>query len=379
MSTLFPNAHTRETAPFRNDVVGSFLRPAALKAAREQFNNGEIDRAALTEVTRAEIKKLVALQKQHGLHAVSDGEFSRTWWHLDFLAGLDGVELVQTNQFPVKFQGQTPKSFTVKITGKIGFSENHPFVEAYRLLHEAAEGYPTKFTIPSPAMLHLLCCIRDTGYTPLEMYRDEAALYRDLSDAYIAAMQTFHKMGLRNLQLDDTSWGQFCALDKREEFAARGIDLDKTAEDYVALINRVVDAKPADMALTMHICRGNFRSTWFSSGGYAPVAETLFGKCRIDGFFLEYDSERAGDFSPLKHIKNQQVVLGLITSKTGDLEDAGAVIARIREAAEIVDINQLCLSPQCGFASTEEGNILTEEAQWAKVDLIADIARRVWG
>lgn len=379
MSTLFPQATPRDKAPYRNDVVGSFLRTDALKAAREQFNQGKIDAAALREVVKTEVGKLVERQKQHGLHAVSDGEFSRSWWHLDFLAGLDGVEMIEVDSFPVAFQGVKPRSFTVKITGDIGFPDDHPFIDAYRILKDAAGDYPTKFTIPAPTMLHIITTIRDKDYRPLPRYENEAQLYDDIANAYIKAMRTFYDMGLRNLQLDDTSWGQFCALDKREEYAARGLDLDKIARDYVALLNRIVDAKPTDMSLTMHICRGNFRSTWFSEGGYEPVAEILFGQCRIDGFFLEYDSDRAGDFKPLRHIKGQQVVLGLITSKSGELEDKQAVIERIKEAAQIVPINQLCLSPQCGFASTEEGNILTEEAQWAKLDLIADIAREVWG
>lgn len=380
MSALFPEARPRNKAPYRNDIVGSFLRPENLKNARAKHQAGEIDDTQLRSIVAAEIRKLVEQQKQHGLHAVSDGEFSRTWWHLDFLAELEGTEWIETEQFSVDFKGVKPKSKSVKITGKIDFPENHPFIDAYRILKEAAGDTPTKFTIPSPAMLHLICCVRPKNYQPVERYQNNnQLLLDDIADAYIKAMQTFYRLGLRNLQLDDTSWGQFCAPDKRAEFAARGIDLDQLAQDYVALINRIVDAKPDDMSLTMHICRGNFRSTWFSEGGYEPVAEILFGQCRIDGFFLEYDTDRAGDFKPLRHIKNQQVVLGLITSKSGDLENKQAIIDRIKEAAEIVDINQLCLSPQCGFASTEEGNILTEEAQWKKLDLIQEIAEEVWG
>lgn len=379
MTTLFPTAHSRTQAPYRNDIVGSFLRPEALKTARAQFEAGEISAAQLREVVVKEVKTLVDLQKAHGLHAVTDGEFSRAWWHLDFLAGLDGVEWIDTENFSVAFKGVMPKSKSVKIVDKIAFSAEHPFIDAYQILQEAAGGTPTKFTIPSPSMLHVICCLREANYQPLPIYQNEQALFDDIAQAYIDAMHHFYRLGLRNLQLDDTSWGQFCDPKKREEFAARGFDLNKIAHDYVAVINRIVDAKPADMALTMHICRGNFRSHWFSEGGYEPVAEILFGNCRIDGFFLEYDTDRAGDFKPLRFIKNQQVVLGLISSKTGDMEDRQAVIARIQEAAEIVNINQLCLSPQCGFASTEEGNILTEEAQWAKLDLIASIAEEVWG
>ncbi|OOR92791.1 methionine synthase [Moraxella caviae] len=379
MSKLFLNATTRNIAPYRNDVVGSFLRTEALKTAKTKLNAGEISQADYDIVLKDEITKLVALQKQNGLHAVSDGEFSRVWWHLDFLAELDGMQWVETENFSVQFKDAKPKSYSVKIVNKIDFSDAHPFVKAYKLLKEAAGDTPTKFTIPSPSMLHLVACVRDVNYQPLPIYQDENALYDDIANAYIKAMHTFYDLGLRNLQLDDTSWGQFCAVDKRAEFAARGFDFDKLAQDYVNMLNRIVDAKPADMQITMHICRGNFRSTWFSEGSYAPVAEVLFGQCRVDGFFLEYDSDRAGDFTPLKHIKDQQVVLGLITSKTGDLENKDDIIARIKEAAQYVEINQLCLSPQCGFASTEEGNILTEEAQWAKVRLVKEIAEEVWG
>ena len=378
MSQQFPIATTRTIAPFRNDVVGSFLRPQALKQAKVDLKDGKINQTEFDKILTDEVQKLVDLQKQHGLKAVTDGEFSRVWWHLDFLAGLDGVEMIDLEKFPVHFQGVKPKGNTVKIVGKIDFSDSHPFVKAYQILKDCAGDYPTKFTIPSPCMLHIIATIREENYVPLDIYQDEEKLYDDIANAYIKAMNKFYAQGLRYLQLDDTSWGQFCALDKREEYKVRGIDLDKVAKDYVKLLNRIMDAKPADMKITMHICRGNFRSTWFSEGGYAPVAKELFGNCKIDGFFLEYDSERAGDFQPLKHIKNQQVVLGLITSKTGDLEDKTAVIERIKEATQFVDINQLCLSPQCGFASTEEGNILTEQAQWAKLDLIKEISDEVW-
>ncbi|OOS03669.1 5-methyltetrahydropteroyltriglutamate--homocysteine methyltransferase [Moraxella cuniculi DSM 21768] len=379
MSKLFATATVRHQAPYRNDVVGSFLRTQALMTAKEKLNAGTISSDDYQVILKQEISKLVEKQKQHGLNAVSDGEFSRVWWHLDFLADLEGVQWVETENFSVQFKDAKPKSHSVTITDKIDFSDKHSFINTYQLLADAAGETPTKFTIPSPSMLHLVACVRDPNYQPIDRYQDEAVLYRDIGDAYIKAMQKFYAMGLRNLQLDDTSWGQFCAVDKRAEFAARGWDFDKLAKDYVAMINRIVDAKPADMTITMHICRGNFRSTWFSEGSYAPVAEVLFGSCRVDGFFLEYDSDRAGDFEPLKHIKDQQVVLGLITSKTGELEDKNEIIARIQEATQYVDINQLCLSPQCGFASTEEGNILTEEAQWAKVALIREIADEVWG
>lgn len=261
MSQLFPTATPRHTPPYRNDVVGSFLRTDNLKTAKADLQNGKINQAEFDNILKSEIKQLVELQKQHGLHAVTDGEFSRVWWHLDFLAGLDGVEMISLENFPVAFKGAKPKGNTVAIVDKIDFSDTHPFVKAYQTLHECADGFPTKFTIPSPCMLHLLACIRDENYQAIDIYQDEDKLFDDIANAYIKAMHKFYDLGLRYLQLDDTSWGQFYSLDKRAEFEERGIDLDKTAKNYVALLNRIVDAKPADMQLTMHICRGNFRST----------------------------------------------------------------------------------------------------------------------
>jgi len=323
---------------------------------------------------------LVEHQKNVGLHAVTDGEFRRTFWHLDFLAALDGVKEVDAEKFSVQFKHDNVRPKTLKIVDKIGFSESHPFVEHYRSLQKIAGETEVKLTIPSPSMLHLICTVRATDYQPIERYKDNnQLLLDDIADAYIDAMNIFYKLGCRNLQLDDTSWGEFCAEDKRKTYTDRGLDLDQIAKDYVYMLNKIVAAKPADLAITMHICRGNFRSTWFSAGGYEPIAETLFGHCNVDGFFLEYDSDRAGDFKPLRFIKNQQVVLGLITSKSGELENRDEIIARIKEAAQYVDINQLCLSPQCGFASTEEGNILTEEQQWKKLEFIRSIAEEVWG
>lgn len=381
MSKLFPNAVQRTSAPYRFDIVGSFLRPEAVKKARAACSCGEISCADLAVVEEAEIAKLVEREKAAGLHAVTDGEFRRTFWHLDFLAALDGVEEVEAERFSVQFKHHNVRPKTLKIVGKIDFSAQHPFVEHYRSLQKIAGDTEVKFTLPSPSMLHLITNVRATDYTPIARYADnERLLLDDIADAYIKAMHIFYKLGCRNLQLDDTSWGEFCAEDKRAAYRERGFDLDRIAEDYVYMLNKIVDAKPADdIAVTMHICRGNFRSTWFSAGGYEPVAEILFGTCRVDGFFLEYDSERAGDFKPLRFIRDQQVVLGLITSKDGELENRDDVIARIKEATQYVDINQLCLSPQCGFASTEEGNILTEAQQWAKLDFIRDISREVWG
>ena len=374
------NCSCCQKAPFRLDHVGSFLRPERLKEARAKFNAGEITAEELERVENEEIIALIEKEKELGLKSVTDGEFRRAFWHLDFLENLDGVELVEVDHFSVQFKDKDVKPKTLRIVGKVDFSENHPFVKHFKFLKEHAGDTPVKLTIPSPSMLHLSTQVREKNYVPIERYKDnEALFYDDVVKAYRKALQCFYDLGCRNIQLDDTSWGEFCALDKREAYEARGFDLEKIARDYVDVLNRVIEWKPEDLVVNMHICRGNFRSTWFSSGGYEPVAKTLFGHCRVDGFFLEYDSDRAGDFTPLRYIKDQKVVLGLITSKSGDLEDKDEVIARIKEASQYVPLEQLYLSPQCGFSSTEEGNILTIEAQWDKLKLIDEIVHEVWG
>lgn len=374
------NCSCCQKAPFRLDHVGSFLRPERLKEARAKFNDGEITAEELERVENEEIIALIEKEKELGLKSVTDGEFRRAFWHLDFLENLDGVELVEVDHFSVQFKDKDVKPKTLRIVGKVDFYENHPFVKHFKFLKEHAGDTPVKLTIPSPSMLHLITQVREKNYVPIERYKDnEALFFDDVVEAYRKALQCFYDLGCRNIQLDDTSWGEFCALDKREAYEARGFDLEKIARDYVDVLNRVIEWKPEDLVVNMHICRGNFRSTWFSSGGYEPVAKTLFGHCRVDGFFLEYDSDRAGDFTPLRYIKDQKVVLGLITSKSGDLEDKDEVIARIKEASQYVPLEQLCLSPQCGFSSTEEGNILTIEAQWDKLKLIDEIVHEVWG
>lgn len=370
----------RTRPPFRADIVGSFLRPASVKEARAQFAEGKISREALEEVTNREIARLVPLEKACGLKAVTDGEFPRALWHLDFLESLEGVQKISAEEWSVKFKGVAPKGAQLVFTGKIGFG-NHPFLQQFRNLKAiAGEGQLIKFTIPSPSMLHLIPCVRGSrSYQPIERYKDENVLFDDIVEAYRDAVLAFYREGCRYLQFDDTSWGEFCDQAKRADYADRGLDLEAIEKRYVDTINRILEVKPADMTITMHICRGNFRSTWFSSGAYTPVAKILFANCRVDGFFLEYDSDRAGGFEPLAEIKDQVVVLGLFTSKFPELEDPEAIKARIAEASKYVPLDQLCISPQCGFSSTEEGNVLTEDDQWKKLKLIRRIADEVWG
>ena len=357
------------------DHVGSYLRPQALKEAREKFANGEISQEELLKVQDELVKELVHHEVENGLQVVSDGEFGRSWWHLDFLWNLTGFEAYQQED-SYKFHGAKTRTTNVRINGKIAENPNHPFYRDFEYLKSVTpEGITPKVTIPSPSLI----INRDHRSDLYADYYDSwTDFLDDLAKAYHDTIQHFYDLGARYVQLDDTTWGEFCDANKRKAYNERGLDLDKIAKSYVDMINLALEAKPEDMTITMHICRGNFRSTWFSSGGYEPVAEILFGHCKVDGFFLEYDSERSGDFSPLRFIKDQKVVLGLITSKFAKLEDKEEVKKRIQEAEKYVPKEQLCLSPQCGFSSTEEGNIMTEDEQWAKVKLVKEIAEEVW-
>jgi 5-methyltetrahydropteroyltriglutamate--homocysteine methyltransferase len=374
---------TLKQPPYTYDIVGSFLRPERLKNARAEYAAEKIDQAQLTAVEDECIAELVQKEKAAGLRAVTDGEFRRAMWHLDFLAALNGVEEISADTWSVEFKGPKPKGAQLRFTGKVDFGPDHPFIEHFRCLQKIADGYPTKLTIPAPSMLHLIPCVRGKAtYRPIDRYAGsdgDERLFEDIAVAYQHAIKAFYDEGCRYLQFDDTSWGEFCDADKRVAYEAQGIDLDAVARRYVETINRALEAKPADMTITTHICRGNFRSTWFSSGGYEPIAEALFSHANYDGFFLEYDSDRAGDFEPLRHIRDQVVVLGLVTSKFPELEDEDTVIARIHEAEKYVPLDHLRLSTQCGFSSTEEGNVLTEDDQWAKIALVRRIAERVWG
>ncbi len=365
--------------PFRADHVGSFLRPAALSSARNLFKKSVINCKELEKVEDEEITKLISKEKAAGLKAVTDGEFRRDFWHLDFLVALNGVEKVEAKAWSTKFQGSQPKAETARITGKVSFPKDHPFLEHFRKLKAIAGENLVKFTVPSPSMLYQICVVRTNNYAPIDLYKNnDEQLFADITEAWTDCMLSLYKEGCRYLQFDDTSWGEFCSKEKTEQYSSYGHDLKVVAKRYVDVLNAIIAKKPADLTLSMHICRGNFRSTWFSSGGYEPVAELLFGHCNVDAFFLEYDSERAGDFKPLRFIKDQTVVLGLITSKFPELENKETVKARICEAARYVPLERLCLSTQCGFSSTVEGNILTEDEQWAKVRLVVEIAKEVW-
>ncbi|HEY4263777.1 MAG TPA: 5-methyltetrahydropteroyltriglutamate--homocysteine S-methyltransferase, partial [Micropepsaceae bacterium] len=358
----------RTTPPFRADHVGSLLRTAAIKDARARRGKGAIGAAEFKDIEDREIGGIIRRQKAIGLQSATDGEFRRAWWHFDFYGQLEGVELRDVSS-GIQFQGVQTKAQAPHIVGPLGFPANHPMLEHFRFL-KAHTDAAAKMTIPSPSVLYFRA-----GSVNAKLYPDRAALFASLADVYIQAVKAFYAAGCRYLQFDDTAWAYLCSQDEVEKAKARGTDVENLGSAYAGMINRVLAEKPEDMAITTHICRGNFRSTWITSGGYEPVAELLFGACNYDGYFLEYDSDRAGGFEPLRFVPQgaKQIVLGLVTTKTGLLEKKDDIKRRIGEAAEYVALDQLCLSPQCGFASTEEGNILAEDEQWTKLSLIVDI------
>jgi methionine synthase II (cobalamin-independent) len=365
----------RTKPPFRADHVGSILRTAPVKDARAKREKGAISAAQLKEVEDREIEKIIRKQEEIGLKLATDGEFRRSWWHFDFFGMLDGVEIYELDH-GIQFQGVQTKPRSIKITGKIGFS-NHPMLEHFKFLKEHTKVMP-KMTIPSPGVMHFRL---EPGAVSREFYPSRDAIFDDLAMAYQTAIKAFYDAGCRYLQLDDIAWAYLCSQEELKKAKDRGLDVDHLQETYTACTNKALEAKPADMTITSHICRGNFRSTWISSGGYEPVAQNLLAKCNYDGYFLEYDTDRAGGFEPLRFLPkgNKIVVLGLVTSKSGRLEPRADIKKRIEEATKYVALDQLCLSPQCGFASTEEGNVLAEDEQWAKLHMIVELADEVWG
>ncbi|WP_342609292.1 5-methyltetrahydropteroyltriglutamate--homocysteine S-methyltransferase [Vibrio tritonius] len=370
--------------PFRSDVVGSYLRPDYLHQARADFKAGKISQGDLTEVENRAITELVEQQKAAGLKVITDGEFRRGFWHIDFLENLNGIEgYVPDQGYNQKFHGKAAPSYNIRVIDRVSFNADHPFLGHFDFLKKAAEtddSFVAKATIPAPTMIlrQEVLANNDTSKL-LEVYPNLDDFYADLAKTYRDAVQAFYAAGCRYLQFDDTNWAFLADANKRAELKEKGIDVNDIAKVCSDIINGALEGKPEDMVVTTHICRGNHASSWLFSGGYEPVAEQLFAT-NYDGYFLEYDNDRAGDFAPLRHWANNgsRIVLGLVTSKFADLEDKDLIKARIQEAQEYVPLDNLCLSPQCGFASTEEGNKLTIDAQWAKIRLINDIVAEVW-
>lgn len=367
----------RTTPPFRADQVGSFLRPQALKEARGQHQQGKITKEELRKFEDREIKLLVEKQKEIGLQAVTDGEFRRTWWHLDFIEVLEGIRVYE---YEVKglFNGAMKKAKGYTVASKLAFPKDHPFLEDFKYLKSIAGEHAAKLTIPGPNMIFHSGVIASQAYLDKPAYPTLTDVAQDIVQVYQDAIQAFYDAGCRYLQLDDTSWGALFSDDFRDKLRHNGFDPDEMTKTFADITVEALKHKPSDMVVTLHICRGNFKSSWLYQGGYEPIAEQLFSRVNVDGFFLEFDSDRAGDFKPLRHIKDQQVVLGLITTKTGVMEDKEAIKKRVQEAAEMVDIHQLCISPQCGFASTEEGNTIAEQEQWNKLGLVVELAQEIW-
>ena len=363
-------------APYRADEVGSILRTAPLKEARAKREKGEITAAQLKAVEDQEIPKIVRKQEEVGLKLATDGEFRRSWWHFDFIGGLQGAEIYNAEQ-GIQFKGVQTQARALRVTGKLDFPADHPMIEHFKFL-KATTAVTPKMTIPSPAVVHFR---GGRNSISTQAYPEMGAFFEDLGTVYGKAIRAFYDAGCRYLQLDDTVWAYLCSQDELEKAKARGDEVDKLPAIYAKTINAALKSKPADMVVTTHVCRGNFRSTWISEGGYEPVAETLLAGIDYDGYFLEYDSDRAGGLEPLRFLPKgkKRVVVGLITSKTGELEKKDDIKRRLDEAAKYAPLDQLCLSPQCGFASTEEGNTLTEEQQWAKLRLVVEVAREVWG
>jgi 5-methyltetrahydropteroyltriglutamate--homocysteine methyltransferase len=383
----------RTLPPFRADHVGSFLRPGKLHEARRQHGDGMISAGQLRAVEDEAVREVVALQREAGLRSVTDGEFRRATWHMDFVYQIGGISKVQGSLLSTFHNPEGDITYTpdaIHVTRRLSMDKTI-FGEAFAFLQSVAGGLlprgntPTrrtplvpKLTIPAPSMVHYRSGIR--AVVDESVYPDVEEFWTDLGAAYHDEVQRLAAQGCRYLQLDDTSLAYVNDPAQREYIAGRGEDAEHIHERYIALTNAAVAGRPADMAITTHLCRGNFRSSWVASGGYDFVAESLFNQLDVDGFFLEYDDERSGGFAPLRFVpKGKQVVLGLVTTKRPELESTDDLKRRIDEAAKYVPLDQLCLSGQCGFASTEHGNALTQDDQKAKLELIVETAAEVWG
>ncbi|GIN56477.1 5-methyltetrahydropteroyltriglutamate--homocysteine S-methyltransferase [Lederbergia ruris] len=353
--------------PFRADQVGSLLRPENLKKAKKDFKDGKISAEQLHEVELQEIKRAIDKQIEAGLQVVTEGEFGRDWWHSTFMEHLLGAE-GYIPEHGYNFSKQETDPYAVRLVDKVAYNPNHPFFQqAKELLDIVGDRAVVKFTIPSPNQFFHPDIING-------QYKDYEEFASDIIEAYRKTIREFYRIGIRYLQLDDVYLAVIATADFPPE------EKKYLAELAVRVVNGVLEGKPEDLTVTTHVCRGNYRSDYSFSGGYDTVAPIVFANEKVDGFFLEYDDERSGSFEPLKYIPKggPRVVLGLVTSKTGQLEDKEAIKARVQEATKYVPLEQLCLSPQCGFASTHHGNILTEEEQWEKLKFVVDTAKEIW-
>lgn len=365
--------------PFRFDVVGSFLRSDRLKAAKAEFESGEITADEFKKIQNEEITELVKKQKAEGLHVITDGEYNRTYWHLDFMWGFDGIGHKQTGG-GVKFNDELAKLEDTYLVGKIK-AKTHPFVENFRFVKQFEdENTVAKQTIPAPAQLFQQLNIPQNYEQTRKIYPTNEELIEDIAVAYRDVIKQFYDAGCRNIQFDDCTWGAIVGDAAKQRYEALGQSLDEVKKQLLKVNNLAIEGKPDDLVIATHICRGNYHSTYFTSGPYDSVADYVFAKENVDVLYLEYDDERSGGFEPLAKVSpNKKVVLGLITTKSPVLEDKQTIIDRIHEAAKYIPLDRLYLSPQCGFASCEVGNKLTEAEEFAKIKLVKEIAEEVWG
>lgn len=366
--------------PFRCDFVGSFLRPEKLKKARRQFDEGAINAAALKAVEDEAITELVGKIKELGYHVITDGEFRRATWHLDFMWGFDGIGHKPTKT-GLPFHGEAAMIDDTYIVGKIGLLKEHPFVEHFRFVKVLEdENTVAKQTMPAPAQFLAQFTMPFNRSCTKKFYPQEEALVEDIVAAYGKVIDDLYAAGCRNIQLDDCTWGMFADKIGHTLYGTTREGIVEFQKSHKDINNRVIANAPKDMVINTHVCRGNFHSTYASEGAYDSVADVLFGEENVNAYFLEFDDERSGGFAPLEKVSgDKKVVLGLITTKSPVLEDKQAVIDRIHDAARYIPLERLYLSPQCGFASCEIGNKLTEEEQWAKLALVKEVAKEVWG
>ncbi len=370
----------RDRPPFRADHVGSLLRPRSLLQAREDLAAGTIDAAELRRLEDAAVEDVIALQREAGLRTVTDGELRRGSWHMDFIYRLDGISRASDN-LAVHFKNaEGDLDFTpaaLRVDGRLGLSETIFGDDFAFLAQHASSGQTPKLTIPSPSMVHYR---GGAASIDPDVYADQEGFWADLTAAYREQVRRVHELGCTYLQLDDTSLAYLNDPEQRRAMAERGEDSEHLHEAYIRHLNEALDGRPEGMTVTTHMCRGNFRDSWVAEGGYDFVAEALFNELTVDGFFMEYDDERSGTFEPLRHVPaDKLVVLGLVTTKRGELESKDTLKARLDEASRYIDLDQVCISPQCGFSSTFEGNSLSVDQEKAKLALLVEVADEVWG
>lgn len=364
--------------PYRYDFVGSFLRPQEVKQAKADYSEGKITKEECDAIVDKAVTEVVTKQKELGFHIITDGEFRRTYWHLDFMWGFEGIGHEQTGA-GIQFNAEMAAVEDTYLTGKVK-AKAHPFVEGFKFLKQFEdENTVAKYTIPAPAQMFQQMIVPANFENTRKYYATNEELIQDIGKAYQEVIKQFYEAGCRNLQLDDCTWGAIVGDAAKQRYKSLGQDLDEVKGQLLEVNNLALEGKPEDMVITSHICRGNYHSTFFTSGPYDSVADYVFEKENVDALFLEYDDARSGGFAPLAKVsEDKKVVLGLITTKSSELEDKETVIKRIHEAVKYIPLERLCLSPQCGFASCEIGNKLTEEEQWAKLKLVKEIAEEVW-